>query len=262
MIDEILKILKNVQEKREVFKNWYVYYFPSNKKILITREGDKFMFYKNKERRSTSIFSITEIYYSKIYNLEFNLNEGDIVVDIGANIGVFSIYAARKVGKVLSFEPCLENFEDLKENIELNNAKNIFLYNKGIYSKKGKLKLYLTEEMTGHSINKQDSFSGEIEDIEVITLSDIFKDYDIEKIDFLKIDCEGSEYEVLLTTPKKCFERINRIAMELHLSLNYNFNDILSFLRKVGYRTRCLKYGGGNAMMVYAEKEIEENKNV
>lgn len=219
MIDKILLYLKNIQDKRKIFKNWYLYYLPFNKgKTLITKEGDnKFMGYKSESMRCANICTLKEVYFDKIYTKYFDVDEGDIVVDIGANIGAFSIYVAKKAEKVFSFESS-ENFKYLKENITLNNAENISAHN------------------------------------EIITIGDVFRDYDIGKIDFLKIDLGGNEYETLFTTPRKYFEKINKMSMELYPHSKHTFNDMIKFLWSMEYKTSYLRYGNWHSMMVYARR--------
>lgn len=79
---------------------------------------------------------------------EYDLKEGDVVIDAGAFPGVFTIYAAKKVGpegKVIAFEPIPKNFEVLKENVELNRLNNVVLVRKGLWNKEEKAKFEIKE---------------------------------------------------------------------------------------------------------------------
>jgi len=123
------------------------------------------------------------------------IKEGDIVLDLGANIGYYTLIAARSVGKhgkVFSFEPDPNNFAILKKNVEINDYRNITLVQKAVSDKTGKSKLYLCEnDASCHTIcDPKDDWR--FIKIEATRLDDYFKDYD-GRIDFIKMDIEGAE---------------------------------------------------------------------
>jgi FkbM family methyltransferase len=85
----------------------------------------------------------------------FTPKQGDIVVDIGAHMGRYTIIASKQVGtngKVLAIEASLRNFEILNSNIKLNQLTNIISLNQAVYSKETKIKLYTPGEELGHTI--------------------------------------------------------------------------------------------------------------
>jgi FkbM family methyltransferase len=156
------------------------------------------------------------------------------VVDIGAHIGIFSIFAATKAknGRVYSYEPLLENFKFLERNILINSLKNISIFNLGVAGRKMERKFFINP--VGGSLIGNSNLN--FRRIQCITLEDIFNDNKLEKINFLKIDCEGAEYEILFNTPKEIFEKIDRISMEYH-SDSQNLNTKLKeFLEKMGFK--------------------------
>jgi FkbM family methyltransferase len=123
------------------------------------------------------------------------INEGDTVVDIGANIGYFTLIFSKLVGpkgKVFAFEPDPTNFSILKENILLNKCLNIVPLQKAVseYSQKGTL--YLNEENRGdHRIFDSGDNRKKIDGIEITNLDDYFKNH--KKINFIKMDTQGCE---------------------------------------------------------------------
>lgn len=169
----------------------------------------------------------------------FEINQKDTVVDIGAQIGVFSIFAAyyTKKGRIFSFEPVPENFKLLKNNISLNNVKNVFPINKAISDKKGKENIFLNETNTGgHSFFQNDASQSKIE-VSTISLNDFIKMYNIKKIDFLKIDCEGAEYKILFACSKETLSLIKKISMEYHnIKGKKNVKTLKKFLEKNGFK--------------------------
>lgn len=132
-----------------------------------------------------------------------NIKEGMNVLDIGANIGYFSLLFSKWVGekgKVFSFEPDPFNFNLLSKNIHANRAGNIFSFQKAISNHNGSVSLFLSEKNKGdHRIfdfhvfeddNNRKSVNVECAKLDSILPAD-------EKIDFIKMDVQGAEYLAL-----------------------------------------------------------------
>ncbi len=190
-------------------------------------------------------FVIKEVFEQDEYSLNnLNLGKNPVIVDIGAHIGCFSIKAAKTYpnSKILAFEPMKANYNLFKKNIKLNKLKNICASKKGVASTKGKRKLYIDKKNTAaHSISIK---SEKYQIIKCITLSDVFKKHRLVKIDLLKIDAEGAEYEILYSTHKKYLDKIDKILMEYHDDFKnpeLNGKALENFLNKKGFKTISLK---------------------
>jgi len=144
---------------------------------------------------------IDEIMICNQYDINYNNIMNKIVIDAGANIGIFSIYAA-KLGakKVYAFEPVKETYEILKEMIKENKLENIIIpVNKALGDKNKIMKIkYSGAGDGGASLNRKKRNKGKEREIEVITLDDFVKENKIERVDFIKMDVEGYEENVLL----------------------------------------------------------------
>ncbi len=136
------------------------------------------------------------------------VKEGQTVVDIGANIGYFTLLAARLVGPtgtVYAFEPEPHNYEVLLKNLSLNGYDNVVPVQKAVFNVSGTVKLYLSHTDIGaHTLReKHDHWqfdtkqSGDFVEVEAVTLDEFFKDKG-HPIDVIKMDCEGSEMAVVL----------------------------------------------------------------
>jgi FkbM family methyltransferase len=126
-----------------------------------------------------------------------NLKEGDVFIDVGANVGYYTLLASKKVGitgHVYSFEPETENYEILKQNIILNNLQNVTIEKKAVANKAGRMKLYLNPTNKGDHSLRDDKLNREYQEVDVISLDDYFKD---KKIDFIKIDVQGADVLVV-----------------------------------------------------------------
>ena len=131
--------------------------------------------------------------------------EGDTVVDVGAHIGLYSLIAAKRVGtsgKVIAIEPDPENFKILKKNILLNQLTNVEAVECAVYSTREKLKLFLPELEQGRTIfntvmQDRARTSNNFLEVEANTLDNILIENNVQRVNYLKIDVEGAELEVL-----------------------------------------------------------------
>ena len=134
------------------------------------------------------------------------LNEGDCFLDIGANVGLFSLYASKKVGPsgtVIAFEPSQTTFKRLLENLELNSLKNVKPYNLGLSDQEEMLELNISVngfEAWNTFVHTNDNKFSTKEHVQVRLLDDFLKEIslDIDKIALvIKLDVEGFELNVL-----------------------------------------------------------------
>jgi len=178
---------------------------------------------------------------------------GDIIMDIGSHIGTFSLFAASKIknAKIFAIEACRENFRYLEKNVTMNNFKNIAIYNFALSDARGPTKLYhdIWSGSVGHSLTM--AFSERNEDSEEIwadTLTNFMKSYNINDCDYARFNCEGSEFKIILNTPKEILRRISIINILYHEDLIKGFTgrDLIDYLKKCGFAvtTRILPIEG------------------
>jgi len=207
---------------------------------------------------------IKEVWAREIYTKHgFNICENDTVFDLGGHIGVFAVLAGDKAknGKVMTFEPMSHNFEMLKMNIELNNLNNVFPHNLAIASENGNRTFHLSSHEAnkkvgystgGHSLYPSDDRDEKIQ-VKTATLESMIEKYNIDQIDYLKLDTEGAEFEILFNTPKEIIRKIRKIVMELHPFSGNTEDKMLNFLEDHGFENIIDKYGG-NEYMVYSNR--------
>ena len=231
----IIGIIKTVN-------NWPTYLLeyagaiPPKERIYSLNNGIKIVTRPKKGDRST----INEIFIHKLY--PYGIQPNDIVVDIGAHVGVFTVFAAKKArnGMVYSYEPEPSNFEQLRKNIALNELKNVKEMKVGVAGKEGTRIFYVSNQHTGgNSIIK---VPGKKIKAHFTTLKNIIDKNRLDAIDFLKIDVEGAEYEILFNTPKEYFKRIKRIGLEYHDWMTKKKGaDLKRFLEKLGFKVQDMK---------------------
>lgn len=160
------------------------------------------------------------------------------IIDIGGHYGYFSIFAHQNTDKdsqIISIEPSQENFKQLNKNIADCNIKNLRSINAAIGAQNGVSKLYKGQNVN-HSIVENYTLSADsaFENITTKTLETVMQEHNIEKIDFLKLDCEGAEYAILEQTPAAVFDKITTISMEFHdlKDQRYTGETIINILLK------------------------------
>lgn len=151
------------------------------------------------------------------------------IVDVGANIGNHSLCFARKANEVISIEPVKLNFEILKKNVEINNKNNITLYQVGLgsHSSKGSIANVNTNNMGSTELEYDDN--GEIV---IVSMDELLVG---KKIDFIKIDVEGFEYEVLQGAKRILKDQHPVIFVEI---FDERFEIVNSYLMSLGYRIK------------------------
>lgn len=197
-----------------------------------------------------SMFS--EIFYKQYYNPKgFEINEGDIVFDVGANSGFFTLYSSSKAtnGKVFAFEPVPYLFEKINKTVSLNDIGNVVVENIAIGKDEDSSSFYISKDHNGcHSFYKRD---GELDKVTVKSkgLEKYCRENNITKIDFLKLDCEGAEYDILNNDSFEFIKNsIGKIAMEYHDNINnHKHTDIVRNLSDLGFYVKV------NSGYIYAK---------
>ena len=192
-----------------------------------------------------------------------NIKEGDIVIDVGANIGYYTLIFAQLVGasgKVFAFEPEPKNFELLQKNVKVNDYSNTINENYAVSDSNGNVSLFLAKNgIVGHRISNFDINLNSIL-VKKITLDDYFTKLNlIDKINFVKIDVEGFEFGVLKGMTRiieksknlKLFLEFNRVGIE---AAGFDPKEILDFLYKNNFKIYFLNYNENSI------KEADKNQ--
>ncbi len=172
------------------------------------------------------------------------LNDGDIIFDIGANIGWYSIHLSRKLenSMIYSFEPILETYLSLSKNVKLNNLNNIILNNIAISDYDGYLDFYYDKSSTGSSSIEN---LYEKEDIDKVICKSVRLDSfvmtnQIDNLDFIKCDVEGAEL-LVFKGAKFVIDKFKPIVFTEMLrkwtkKFGYHPNQIIDFFKDLNYR--------------------------
>src|ERR1700722_1617270 len=140
------------------------------------------------------------------------------VVDVGAQIGLFSLKMAPRAERILTFEPEPENFKLLSRNLAGERHQHVEKFNKAVARRPGTLRLYVAPDNPGaHTAFPAETSAVEkFQEVEAVRLPDILDARKISHIDYLKLDCEGAEYEIMASLAEWGLDRISYIGMEYH----------------------------------------------
>ena len=191
-------------------------------------------------------WSVKETLIDQFYTrLGTEIQSDWVVVDIGAAIGEFTIEAALKLttGIVHAFEPNPGSLNILRQNLRANNINRVETYNLGVWKEEGEIPLHFlnNEPLQAVSGNAQSAEARAIKEtsIPVITLEQLINEKVGGKIDLLKLDCEGAEYEILMNQDAMLFDMIDRIIMEYHdLDARLCHQELIRQMIQFGYRVR------------------------
>jgi len=195
-----------------------------------------------KVRGALDIWTIKETFLDRFYERHgFAVQPGWRVIDIGAGLGDYALYAAvtQPQAHVCAFEPFPESFALMQENLRLNAITSVRALNNAIAADSGELILDLThgEPLQFQSHARKISRIKQGLSVQAFSLADALAMLKIESCDLLKMDCEGAEYAILFSTPPSVLQRIERIVLEYHENIvKYMHPDLVHFLEKHGYQ--------------------------
>jgi FkbM family methyltransferase len=215
-VDSMNRIYMHVRILRfmvRFFRNWPALYLrrllrlPNT--VLIMRNGLVF----HTPNILETIPIISEIFQKKVYGSLDDLPKNPTILDIGAYVGTFSLYAARlrPDARIYAFEPERSNFLALEQNVRANGITNVVPINKAVGAKTEARTLFVRGAGYGTNslFQKLNSASASVT-VECVSLADFFTENGIERCDLLKLDCEGSEPEIYATLPPQ----VKRVLVE------------------------------------------------
>jgi FkbM family methyltransferase len=173
------------------------------------------------------------------YIARYAPKKGDVVIDCGAYIGEFALYAAKAVlpgGTVVAFEPDPGIYRKLEANIKLNGLTNVIAVNKGVWSSEGSMK-FIGNDKEGYSFMLSPNPSAV--DLPVTSMDRALADLGVRRVDFIKIDAEGAEIEVVRGAESTLKNNDAKLAIASYHMLggNMTFVELEKILPGFGYRT-------------------------
>lgn len=229
----------------QVFDNWPAYLRTFGRKdnsetVLRTRSGLQIAVRHN----LYDALIVREQFIEQFYLQHFKPSSEQVptIVDVGGYIGDFVLYCAHMLGaRVITYEPTAENFEMLRRNLELNPAiaNQVTTVNKGIASTSQVVSnvQVLGREIHASSYYYADDPNAEKRTVPCDTLADVLTLNQLERIDLLKIDCEGGEYDIFSDLTRSVYDRIGSLVFEWHQVPDWQIklNQAIQSLETAGF---------------------------
>jgi FkbM family methyltransferase len=189
--------------------------------------GESFTFYENLIRRDYLANGI-------------RLGAGATVIDIGANIGSFTVLAGSIVGatgRVISFEPVSETFSRLQANVALNGLQNVVACREAVDGRDGTIEIRIGAKSALSTAYDGIGPTEEtvIETAPCSSMASIFDRFHLDRVQLLKIDCEGGEYGIFRSLTPDLASRIDQIAMEVHMISGESIDALARTVQSLGF---------------------------
>ena len=181
---------------------------------------------------------------------------GSIFLDVGAHIGKYTLPLAKIVGNsglVIAVEPDPINYKFLKRGIEENTLKNVIALNIGAWNENGFRRFFITSLSGEGSLIRQKEhrfICGEIK-VKVRKLDEVLEELNIKRMDYIKIDVEGAEYEVLEGLKKILLNCSPVVVVEV---LSENYRKVLSYMKGLGYESTEIKMSVDMSYFIFSKK--------
>ncbi len=202
-------------------------------------------------------FLFHEIWVNEIYTPPgYKIHSGDVVIDVGANIGVFATFAATRAPGVTvhAYEPFQDCVDWLQRNVEESGLRNVHVHKAAVSGAPGEAQLQV--DPSRWIVNSLFNGRGKGESITVncLGLNDVMEENGITLCDLLKLDCEGSEYEVLKGCTPATLKRVRRIVGEYHErpAINGSGQELCSFLKLNSFRIDRFEQTGEDCGIICA----------
>ena len=161
-----------------------------------------------------------------------------VVLDLGANIGAFAVYAAQQGAQVYSFEPEPSNYRLLVRNV----PPSVKTFEVAVTGRFERRRLFVRSSPS-HSFHDRRAAKGAIM-VDCVSLGTAVEQCDVDEVDLLKLDVEGSEFEVLYGAPE-ALAAVNEIRMEYHLVMGnsepWRIDELRTYLASLGFSNTLLR---------------------
>ena len=195
-------------------------------------------------RTPMDVWSIKETFLDDFYRFaRYAGSKNGTIIDIGAGIGEFAIQAAAACPDctIIGFEPFHESYTLFHQNIALNGLKNINPVEAAVTSFSGTMVLDISSGNPLQYRIQTGSPAGHTKGIKSVGLIDFMNAQGIQNCDFLKLDCEGGEYDILLNLSAQDMGRFSQIVMEYHDSLTaHTHQELEDHLKSSSFRVEVV----------------------
>jgi FkbM family methyltransferase len=210
---------------------------PATEKVLETRRGTRLLV--PLVRDAGALHAALQVFAFDAYAYEWTLEDEPLVVDVGGNIGAFPLWLAESYPNVrgLCFEPDPDAYLFLKRNLALNGTA-IQPRQAAVSDRSGTSVLF--RELPGSGVS---SLHPDIEErayrdsvtIDVVGFDELIEEIN-DEVSLMKLDCEGSEFEIVQRTRPSSWRRVRRVVVECHRLRGHSVNELESRFGELGFQ--------------------------
>ncbi|MGF1491706.1 MAG: FkbM family methyltransferase [Microcoleaceae cyanobacterium] len=217
---------------------------------------------KFRKAGSTGIFVTREDYEPELLYLEKVLSPGKVFIDGGANLGIYTVAAAKLVGdsgRVLSFEPGQETFATLEHNIKINQFKQANAFPLALSDQVGTARLYhIADASNSFSLGKSGDPDVGYEEISTTTIQHVVEQEGLDRVDMIKLDVEGAE-ELVLRGSRALIEKMRPVILfEVSVGgtrrLGLSEHGVFDLLRELHYKFFTVDKNSGQLVALDSPK--------
>jgi FkbM family methyltransferase len=215
-----------------VFRNWWAWPLPKFGVNVILELRNGLRFFVRGGTNDLAVLNEAAILNPYLGSEHIELRQDAVVMDVGANIGDFTVMAASRcsLGRVYAVEPISEYIPVLEINKKLNLLSNVEIIQVALGDHEGEIRL----TVAGGQSSTHFGSATDTETARLTTLPQLMRDCGIEQIDLLKMDCEGAEWEIL-PSAREALPRVRQICMEFHPARGWTAEKLAALLRESGY---------------------------
>jgi FkbM family methyltransferase len=218
-------------------RNWYVCFgllFNRKPVVIRLRNGCRF-----KVRSLMDVWVVKETCLDRDYEVYATaIQDKWTIIDIGAGLGDFAISVAYEhpVCRIYAYEPFPESYKLLEENIALNGTGNVSAFPIAVGARSDRMTLFATGAAVQHTTSRASS-PAEAISVQGLCLDDVFAVNALATCDFLKMDCEGGEYDILFNASPATLEKIRNLSLEFHDGVTrFSHRDLVGYLQQNGFQ--------------------------
>ena len=222
--------------------------------VVELRNGERF-----RVRTRMDIWIIKEICLENQYEqASVDIQDGWTVLDIGAGLGDFCLHVGKRRPHsiVYAYEPFPQSFALLQENLRLNEVQNVRTFPLAVSAEAGLKCFHMASEAVAHTTVGPETLPGDTLQVESVTLEQVFSELRLSQCDYLKMDCEGAEYEILLNASPETLSKIRHVCLEYHDTVaGFSHRDLVRLFTERGYEVRLTPCPAwGHLGLLYARR--------
>jgi FkbM family methyltransferase len=164
------------------------------------------------------------------------------ILDVGAGLGDFAVTVAKEHphSTIYAYEPFPESFKLLLENVRLNQIKNVLAFPQAIGAQTGSMRLHAVSSEAVQQSTVAPVEAGQAIQVESIALDEVLPELNLTHLDYMKMDCEGAEYDIFFNASPATLLKIDRICLEYHDGVtSHSHDDLVRFFELNEYQVDC-----------------------